>query len=196
MRRFCSKQLKYGGCREGGWHIFFLSASVKTCVFFFHQRLIVIGRPLFQTNFTPASAVKAKINPQIKVYLHTFVQVVSKQLQKSFQQQPRSRSSEFKAFPSLEKNRTLAFTFATPTWKKILPCRRNIFFFHVNVFFCNKLRVYFEKRVFCLKFLIQFCSDLGSLFGPRTSPPPLLPSGTRWFFLVQIPFSLPPALVT
>lgn len=168
-----------GGVGREGGTFFFCPLRSKHASFFFHQRLIVIGRPLFQTNFTPASAVKAKINPQIKVYLHTFVQVVSKQLQKSFQQQPRSRSSEFKAFPSLEKNRTLAFTFATPTWKKILPCRRNIFFFHVNVFFCNKLRVYFEKRVFCLKFLIQFCSDLGSLFGPRTSPPPLLPSGTR-----------------
>ena len=137
-----------GGVGREGGTFFFCPLRSKHASFFFHQRLIVIGRPLFQTNFTPASAVKAKINPQIKVYLHTFVQVVSKQLQKSFQQQPRSRSSEFKAFPSLEKNRTLAFTFATPTWKKILPCRRNIFFSTLTFFFVINFAFTLKKECF------------------------------------------------
>ena len=114
VRIFCSKKLKYVGGREGGWHCF-LFCFVQNMRFFFAPTPYSVRNTAFSEEIDQLLLLfKAKIYPRTKLYLHTLVQVSGK-LQKSFEQRPRSRSSEFKAFLSLEKNRTLALTFITPS---------------------------------------------------------------------------------
>ena len=59
VRRFCSKQLKYVGCREGGWHFFLVSFGQNMRIFF-APTPYVVGMSLFQTKLTRLLQLKQR----------------------------------------------------------------------------------------------------------------------------------------